>query len=421
VPSESKFATSSQPGRQPGGLHPVWMLVLTAGAMLAINMGIRQTFGLYLRPISQDLGLDRQVFSMSLAILNLVWGLAAPFAGALSDKLGAVRVALGGTALYIAGLSAMATAAGGTQLLLAGALIGLGIAGTGFAAVMGVVARAAPPEKRTSALGLATMGSAIGQFVALPYVHVILDATGWSASLFVLAGTAALMAPLALLLGRQGTAAPQSGWVSAQGLGSALSEAFRHPSYLLLTAGFFVCGFHIAAVAVHLPAFVADRGFGPGLGALALTIIGGANILGTYAFGRIGDIMPKRLALALLYLARGAIFLALIYTPLTEKSLLAFSLLLGLLWLGTVPLTSGLVVTFFGPRWLSMLYGIVFLSHQLGSFTGAWLGGWFYDTYHSYDLLWWASVGVAVLAAVLHIPIKEQPAPRLAQSAAAAG
>jgi predicted MFS family arabinose efflux permease len=388
--------------------------------MLAINMGIRQAFGLYLKPISQDLGLDRQVFSMSMAILNLVWGLGAPFAGALSDKVGAVRVALGGTAVYVAGLVLMATATGGNELMLAGALIGLGIAGTGFTAVFGTIARAAPPEKRASALGLTTMGSAIGQFVALPYVHTILDATGWVTSLFITAGTAALMAPLALQLGREGTATSQPSWVSAQGLGSALSEAFRYPSFLLLTAGFFVCGFHIAAVAVHLPAFLADRGFGAGLGALALTIVGGANILGTYAFGRIGDIVPKRLALAFLYIARGAIFLALIYLPLTESSVLAFSFLLGLLWLGTVPLTSGLVVTFFGPRWLSMLYGIVFLSHQLGSFTGAWLGGWFYDTYRSYDLLWWASVLVALLAAALHLPIRERPAPRLAAAAASA-
>lgn len=401
-------------------MHPVWTLVLCAGTMLAINMGIRQAFGLYLKPISQDLGLDRQVFSMSMAVLNLVWGLGAPFAGALSDKVGAVRVALGGTALYVLGLILMATAAGGSQLLAGGALIGLGIAGTGFTAVFGTVARAAPPEKRASALGLATMGSAIGQFVALPYVHAILDATGWVTSLFITAGTAALMAPLALQLGRGRTATAQSGWISAQGLGAALSEAFRYPSFLLLTAGFFVCGFHIAAVAVHLPAFLADKGFGAGLGAIALTVVGGANILGTYAFGRIGDIVPKRLALAFIYLARAAIFIALIYLPLTEGSVLAFSFLLGLLWLGTVPLTSGLVVTFFGPRWLSMLYGIVFLSHQVGSFAGAWLGGWLYDAYHSYDLLWWASVAAGVLAAALHLPIKERPASRLAEAPAPA-
>lgn len=391
-------------------LRPVWMLVLAAGTMLAVNMGIRQAFGLYLKPISEDLGLGRQVFSFSMAILNLVWGLAAPFAGAVSDKLGAVRIALSGTALYVIGLVLMATAGEGGQLILAGALIGLGIAGTGFTAVFGVIARAAPPEKRASALGLATMGSAIGQFVALPYTQAILDATGWVASLFVMAGTAALMAPLAFTLTGKEAEAPEPSSSGAPGLGSAVAEAVRYPSFLLLTAGFFVCGFHIAAVAVHLPAFLAGKGFDPSLGAIALTIVGGANILGTYAFGRIGDIMPKHLALAFLYLARGAIFLALIVLPLTTLNVLIYSFLFGLLWLGTIPLTSGLIVTFFGPRWLSTLYGIVFLSHQIGSFMGAWLGGWFYDTYRSYDLLWWASIGVALLAAALHLPIRERAA-----------
>ncbi len=400
-------------------MHPVWTLVLCAGAMLAINMGIRQTFGLYLKPISQDLDLDRQVFSFAMAILNLVWGLGAPFAGAVSDRFGAVRVVLAGTAFYIAGLLLMATAAGGSQLVFAGTLIGIGISGTGFTAVLGVVARAAPPERRASALGLTTMGSAIGQFVALPYADVILEATGWVTTLWIMAGTAALMAPLALVFARGGSADAHPSAHSEQKIMSALTEAIKYPSFLLLTAGFFVCGFHIAAVAVHLPAFLADKGFSPALGAIALTVIGGANILGTYIFGRLGDVMPKRLALAALYLARGAIFLALLYLPLTETSVLIYAFLLGLLWLGTIPLTSGLIVTFFGPRWLSMLYGIVFFSHQLGSFTGAWMGGWLYDTYHSYNMLWLASVGVAVLAAVLHLPIREEPAPRHAVAAPA--
>ena len=400
-------------------IHPFWTLVFSAGCMLAINMGIRQTFGLYLKPVSQDLDLDRQVFSFAMALMNLVWGIGAPFAGALSDRLGAVRVALAGTAFYVAGLVLMATASGGSQVTLSGVLIGLGIAGTGFTAVFGVIARAAPPEHRASALGMATMGSAIGQFVALPYAHVILDATGWVTSLLIMAGTAALMVPLALALGREGSEA-HSGALSGQSLRSALGEALNYPSFLLLTAGFFVCGFHLAAVAIHLPAFLADKGFGAGLGAIALTVIGGANILGTYIFGRIGDIMPKRLVLAAIYLARGAIFVALIYLPLTITSVLIYAFLLGLLWLGTVPLTSGLIVTFFGPRWLSTLYGIVFLSHQVGSFMGAWLGGWFYDRYQSYDLLWWAAVAVAVFAAALHLPIRETPAPRLAAAGAAA-
>ncbi len=401
-------------------MHPIWTLVICAGSMLAINMGIRQTFGLYLKPVSQDLDLDRQVFSFAMALLNLVWGLAAPFAGALSDRLGAVRVALLGTAFYIAGLVLMASASSGSQVVLSGALIGLGVAGTGFTAVFGVIARAAPPEHRASALGMTTMGSAIGQFVSLPFVHVLLDATGWVTSLFVMAGTAALMAPLAFALGRAGTAEAHPNARSSQSLVSALSEALNYPSFLLLTAGFFVCGFHIAAVAIHLPAFLGDKGFSPGLGAIALTVVGAANILGTYLCGRVGDVMPKRLALAFIYLARGAIFVALIYAPLTEMTVLIFAFLLGLLWLGTIPLTSGLIVTFFGPRWLSTLYGIVFLSHQVGSFMGAWLGGWVYDTYHSYNLLWWVAVAVAVLAAALHLPIREYPAPGLAAAGAAA-
>jgi predicted MFS family arabinose efflux permease len=382
--------------------------------MLAINMGIRQTFGLYLKPISQDLNLDRQVFSLAMALLNLVWGMAAPFAGALSDRLGAVRVALCGAALYIMGLLLMATATGESQLILSGALIGLGVSGTGFTAVFGVIARAAPPEKRASALGMTTMGSAIGQFVSLPFAHVLIDASGWVTSLIIMAGTAALMVPLALSIGSAKATEPRVSAAPEQGLRDALAEALQYPSFLLLTAGFFVCGFHIAAIAIHLPTFLADKGFDPGLGAIALTVVGAANILGTYLCGRIGEVMPKRIALTLLYLTRGLVFLALLYLPLSVTSVLIYSFILGLLWLGTIPLVNGLIVTFFGPRWLSTLYGIVFFSHQVGSFLGAWLGGWFYDKYHSYSLLWWASIAVAVLAAALHMPIREHPAPRLA-------
>ncbi|MFT4079384.1 MFS transporter [Rhodomicrobium sp.] len=398
-------------------LPTVSLLIACAAIMLAINMGIRQTFGLYMKPISQDLDLDRQVFSFAMALMNLVWGVAGPFAGAAADKFGSLRVVLGGTAFYAGGLALMATASSGTQLALAGSLVGIGIAGTGFSAVFGAVARAASPERRASALGLVTMGSAIGQFMALPYAHVILEATDWSATLWIMAITAALIAPLGFAL-TSGDSSPHPSAHSDQRVGAALSEALRYPSFLLLTAGFFVCGFHLAGVGVHLPAFLADKGFGPSLGALALTIIGAANILGTWAFGRIGDIAPKHLTLAALYFARALIFLALIYLPLTETAVLIYAFLIGLLWLGTIPLTSGLIVTFFGPRWLSMLYGVVFFSHQVGSFMGAWLGGWFYDTTHSYDLLWWSSVAVGMLAALLHLPIREGPSPRLAAAPA---
>ena len=300
-------------------LHPVWLLVICAGTMLAINMGIRQSFGLYLKPISQDLNLDRQVFSFAMALLNLVWGFGAPFAGALSDKLGVLRVALGGAALYVAGLVFMATATSGNQLVLSGALIGLGIAGTGFTAVFGVIARAAPPEKRASALTMTTMGSAIGQFVSLPFIHVILESVGWSTALLITAGTAAMMVPLALTLASGKSNETQDvAAVPEQGLGDAITEALQYPSFLLLTAGFFVCGFHLAAIAVHLPAFLVDKGFDPKWGAIALTIVGAANILGTYICGRIGEVMPKRIALTLLYLGRGLVFVGLLYLPLSR-------------------------------------------------------------------------------------------------------
>ena len=399
----------------------IWWLVLAAGTILAINMGIRQTFGLFLRPMTEDLHINRQAFSFAIALLNLVWGVGSPFAGALSDKFGARMVLLGGAALYAVGLAVMATAGGEAGLTAGGVLIGLGIAGSGFTAVLGVVGRAAPPEKRALALSLTAMGSAVGQFAALPYVHVLLGETGWIVTLFILAGTAAVMAPLGFALGSGLTpgASSAANAPAEQGLRAALGEALRHPGFLLLTAGFYVCGFQLAAVGVHLPAYLQDHHFDPGLGVLALTVIGITNIAGTYLCGRAGDIIPKRVALTLIYLGRSLVFLAFLYLPLTEGRVILYAAILGFLWLGTIPLTSGLIVTFFGPRWLSMLYGIVFFSHQVGSFMGAWLGGWLFDTYQSYDMLWWASIGVSLVAAAVHLPIRERPSPRLAARAAA--
>lgn len=399
----------------------LWLIILAAGTILAINMGIRSTFGLYLKPITQDLHVSREGFALAIALCNLLWGFGSPFAGALSDKFGALWVMLAGTALYVTGLAIMANAGGETGLILSGAMIGLGIAGSGISAVLGVVGRAAPPEQRQKALSLTSMGSAIGQFVALPYVHTLIDATGWAMSLLLLAATAAVMAPLGIALARAtpNTPAPAANAAREQRMGAALAEALRHPSFLLLTGGFFVCGFQLAAVAVHLPAFLTDKGFDASLGVIALTVVGLVNIAGTYYCGRAGEIMPKRIALTLIYLGRGLVFIVLLYAPLSEPLVIACAAVLGFLWLGTIPLTSGLIVTFFGPRWLSTLYGIVFLSHQVGSFLGAWLGGWFYDTYQSYDMLWWASIGVTLTASLLHLPIREVPAARLAAMAPA--
>ena len=397
-------------------IDPIWWIVLAAGTILAINMGIRQTFGLFLKPVTLDLGVSREAFAFSIALANLFWGFGSPFTGALSDKFGARWVLLGGATLYVAGLILMATAGSETALSLSGVLIGLGVAGSGFTAVLGVVGRAAPPEKQALAISLTSMGSAIGQFAALPYTHVLIGGTGWVTTLFILAGTAAIMAPLGFALGSgpNGGRLPPAAAVPVveQRIGAALGEAFKHPSFILLTAGFYVCGFQLAAVGVHLPAFLTDKNFDASLGVIALTVIGLTNIAGTYAWGRAGELMPKRVALTAIYLGRGLVFVGLLYLPLTEFTLIAYAAILGFLWLGTIPLTSGLIVTFFGARWLSMLYGIVFVSHQIGSFMGAWLGGWLYDQYQSYDLLWWASIAVSLVAAALHMPISERPSAR---------
>jgi len=406
-------------------LAPFWWVVIAGGTILAINMGIRQTFGLFLPPITLDLQVSREIFSLSIALLNLLWGAGSPFAGALSDKYGAKWVVLGGAALYVSGLVIMANSSGEAGLLVSGVMIGIGVAGTGFTAVFGVVGRAAPPEKRALALSLVSMGSAIGQFAALPYTHVLLSETGWIMALLLLAATAAFMAPLGLAMARGAKAAgapttgPGISIPSDIGMGPALAEAFKHPSFLLLTIGFFVCGFQVAAVATHLPAFLIGEQFDPSLGVIALTVIGLFNIAGTYFCGRAGEIMPKRIALTLIYLGRALVFLVLLYVPLTETVVIAAAAALGFLWLGTIPLTSGLIVVFFGPQWLSMLYGIVFFSHQVGSFFGAWLGGWFYDAYQSYDMLWWATIAVSLLATLCHLPIREVPSPRLTAGAPA--
>ncbi|GBF27083.1 putative MFS-type transporter YhjX [bacterium MnTg02] len=393
--------------------RPFWLVIVGAGAIISVNMGIRQTFGLFLGPISLDLGLGRESFALSMGLLNLVWGLSAPFAGAIADKYGAGRVVAVGAAIYISGIYMMSTASGQGELLTAGVIIGLGVSGTGFTAVLGAVGRAAPEEKRSMALGLASMGGSIGQFLALPYTHVLIDNFGWVSSLVVLAATATLMAPLGWLI--SGKPQSETGQ-SSQTLRQAIGEAIRHPGFLLLTAGFFVCGFHIVFIAVHLPSFLSDKGFGPEMGTAALTMIGFTNILGTYTCGRLGERMEKRTVLSMLYFARALVFVALLLMPLNTTTVLMFAAAIGFLWLGTVPLTSGLVATLFGPRWMSMLFGIVFLSHQLGSFLGAWLGGYLYDIFRSYDAMWWISIGLALVAMLLHLQIRERPVPRLASA-----
>jgi predicted MFS family arabinose efflux permease len=396
---------------------PVWLIVVACATIAAIGMGLRQVVGLYLKPVTESLGVGREAFALAVAIANIVWGLAAPFVGAVSDTYGTGRVVVFGALCTAAGLVLMYAATSDLDLFISGILLGFGVAGAGVNAMVGAVGRAASPGQRTSAIAALGMGSGVGIFVALPYAHLLIEQLGWKASLLVLAGTAMAMLPLAFAV--RGAPSVQT-LAKQQTLGEALREAFRHPSFWLLNAGFFVCGFHVVFYGVHLAAYVADQGLGNDVAVIALTVVGIGNLLGTYLAGQSSKIIEKRIGLSLIYLGRALIFLGFLFLPITGMTVIVLSAGLGLLWLSTVPLTSGLVVTFFGPTWMTMLYGIVFFSHQVGSFLGVWLAGRLFDLTKSYDAMWWISVGLGLFAALVHWPIKERSVARSASSAVAA-
>jgi predicted MFS family arabinose efflux permease len=400
----------------PASARPLWVVVLAAGLIVGIAMGIRQVMGLYLPPMTRDLGIGREPFSTSMAVANLIWGIGAVFAGMIADRYGAGRVVVGGTIATMAGMYVMYAAQGPFDLMVSGVLLGIGVSGTGITALIGAAGRAAPPDKRTAAIASLGMASGIGGFVAFPYTHLLMDLVGWQVSLLLLAATMAAVLPLAWPLSGKPT---DTSLVDQQTLGQAIKEAFTHPSYLLLVTGFFVCGFHVAFYGVHLPAFVADKGLDASVGVWALTTVGFANLVGTYIAGQSGRFIEKRKGLSLIYFGRCFVFVGLLFLPITGPTIIALSAVLGLLWLSTVPLTSSLVATFFGTRWMSMLFGVVFLSHQVGSFTGLWLAGVLYDATGSYDMMWWISIALGLFAAAVHWPIRERPVPRLAAASAA--
>ncbi|MEM9441594.1 MAG: MFS transporter [Pseudomonadota bacterium] len=388
----------------------LWIVIICAGSIIGLSVGLRQAMGLFLEPFSTQLSLGRETFALAMGLMNLFWGLGAPFAGAIADRYGAGRVAVLGGAAYAAGLLIMMTSPSGEHLLIGGTLIGLGLSGTGFTVVLGVVGRSAPEHRRSQALGLASVGGSIGQFAALPYTYAMIEGFGWIAALGILAVTAFLIVPLAY-----GIAGRPQDTISAgsPNIRHALRTASNIPSFWLLNAGFFVCGFHLAFVGVHLPAFLADEGFAPWLATAALTAVGATNIIGVYTFGILGGLYSKKVLLSGLYLARAVVFSLFIVTPINEASVLLFGATIGFLWLGTVPLTSGLVGHIFGTRYMSMLFGIVFLGHQFGGFLGAWLAGMAFDRLGSYDAIWWLSVVLGLLSAALHWPIDERELPEM--------
>jgi predicted MFS family arabinose efflux permease len=389
------------------------LIVLLSGvAIVAISMGARQTFGIFLGPIAGDLSVTREVFGLAIAIQNLMWGIAQPFTGAIADKFGAGRVIVVGGFAYVAGLllATVSTDPAGLYLSL-GVLIGLGLSGTTFSVVLGAVGRVVAEEKRSMALGLATAGGSLGMFAFVPAGQMVLSSFGWIFAFAMLAVTASLMPVLAAGLAgspeRRQPVQPSS--APDPSLGTALVQAGQHNGYWLLNAGFLVCGFQLAFIATYLPSFLADQRTSPMTAALALALIGFFNIVGTYLWGVFGGRYRKKYLLSVLYLARSAVIALFLALPISDFSVLAFGAVMGLLWLGTVPLTSGLVVQIFGPRYLGTLFGIVFLSHQIGSFLGAWLGGYVYDATGSYDIVWLAGIALGIAATLLHWPIADTP------------
>lgn len=399
--------------------HPRWrtptIVLACAGLVLMLALGIRQSFGLFLRPMSADLGWGREAFSFAIALQNLVWGLAMPFAGAIADRKGAGRVIAAGGALYGIGLYAMAHAT--TPLvfdLAAGLLVGLGLSGTGFGVVLAVVARAFPPERRSVAVGVAGAAGSFGQFAMLPAGQALIGSLGWLAALASLAALAFLMVPLGAALAGRNAAANES----TQSFGAALAEAARHGGFWMLTGSFLVCGFQTIFIMVHLPAYLMDRGIGSQHAMAALATIGLFNILGSFAAGALGARYSRKWLLFWVYAIRAVTIALFISLPITLASIYLFGAVMGFTWLGTVPLTNSLVGQIFGLKYLSTLFSITFLGHQLGAFAGAWAGGAIFDATGSYQIVWICAIALSVIACAICLPIDERPIARPVPGAA---
>ena len=373
--------------------------------VLMLSIGTRQTFGLFLPPMTFDHGWTRETFGFAIALQNIVWGLGQPFAGAIADKFGAARVIVGGGAAYALGLVLMAYSTTGLAFdVSAGILVGLGLSGSGFGVIMGVVGRAAPAAKRSAALGLVGAGGSFGQFAMLPYAQSLISSFGWLSALLVLAASSLIIIPLAAALAGRNAAAH----TSSQSLTAALREAAAHKGYWFLTISFLVCGFQTIFVMIHLPAYLVDKGMSPTAGMTALALIGFFNIVGSYGCGLLGGRFSKKKLLMWIYILRAVAIVLFIALPLSSYTVWGFAVAMGVTWLGTVPLTNGMVAQIFGVKYLSTLFSIVFLGHQIGSFLGAWYGGLMFDLTGSYTTVWIFCVVLSVIAAALCAPIDER-------------
>ena len=392
-----------------------WYLILMASAFLVVvTLGIRQSFGLFLLPATEAMGTGREVFSLAMAMQNLVWGLVSPLAGAMADKFGAARVAAIGAICYAAGLLLMGIIVSPGGLLFGQIMIGIGLGSAGISIALGAVARATAPEKRSLALGMVTSIGSFGQFAVLPITQFFIDGFGWQIALMLLSGVAASMLAACLVLHLQDNEkAPQTADLAKLSAKDALGTALNSRDYILLTTGFFVCGIQIVFIGTHLPTYLRDAGLSSEVASWSLAVVGLFNIIGSLAAGWLGSFMSKKKLLAWFYLGRSIFMILFIMLPPTPLTAILFGCSMGLLWLGTIPLTSGLIVVFFGPTFLSMLYGVAFLSHQIGSFIGAWLGGRIYDMLGSYDVMWWIVIASGLFAFVINYMINEpEPKPR---------
>lgn len=389
------------------------LIVIAAGCLIALlGFGARSAYGLLLEPMTSARGWGRETFAFALAIQNLVWGFGVPLASMLADRYGPSRVLAVGAIVYAAGTWGMATSTTGAGLtLFGGILTGLGIALTSFSIALAAMVKVVEPGRQSLVLGIGTSAGSLGQVIFSPLSQLVIAEYGWDSALFFLAASVLVIVPLAFVL--PGNTDPGSDTGIEQGLGDAIVEALRHRGYVLLTLGFFVCGFHVAFITVHFPAYVKDLGLAAEVGAYAIAIIGLCNIVGSFLSGLAGQRWPKKSGLVVIYSLRALAIAGLMIADKTPSTIYLFAATMGILWLSTVPLTSGIVAQVFGLRFMATLFGIVFLSHQLGSFLGVWLGGYLYDHTGTYDLVWWTGVALSVAAALIHVPINERPLPRL--------
>lgn len=383
-----------------------WVLVLAAGIVMGASLGIRQVQGLFLQPVTLDTGWSREAFGFAFALQNLIWGLTQPLTGMLADRFGSAKVICTGSLFYAAGLLIMANAETAAQFTWSGgALVGIGLSGTAFGTLYGALSRLVPARQRGWALGVAGAVGGFGQFCIVPLVQNLLGRMHWPVAMMVLGGVMLAVAPLAFLL-RDDPAAVAPGQQS-QSMTSAIREAFGHRGFWLLNLGFLTCGFQLAFIAGHLPTYLLDKGLGRDTASAAIAIVALSNVLGTFLFGYAGGIWRRKYVLSALYFVRAAAMAVFIWLPLSPLSVYVFSFVMGLLWLGTVPLTNGMVSQIFGVRYITTLFSFVFFGHQLGAFFGVWLGGYVFDVTRSYDIIWFGAIGLGLMSALLHLPIDD--------------